>query len=144
MPEGDGDHPPVGLARRLAAVFYDALIVFALIFIAAFVTVQLFGAPLDRTARSVLQLAAVIIAYGYFVGFWTHGGQTIGMRAWKFRLVDSADRPVGVSAATRRFLAAVLSWLCVGLGFLWALWDRDRCAWHDRLSRTHLRRWHPG
>jgi uncharacterized RDD family membrane protein YckC len=28
--------------------------------------------------------------------------------------------------------------LCLGLGFLWVLYDRDKLAWHDRLSGTRL------
>ena len=35
--------------------------------------------------------------------------------------------------------AAILSWAPLGLGFLWQLWDKDKLAWHDRLSGTRLR-----
>jgi uncharacterized RDD family membrane protein YckC len=37
-----------------------------------------------------------------------------------------------------RFFAAILSWSAGGLGFLWILVDRDRMAWHDRLSKTEV------
>jgi uncharacterized RDD family membrane protein YckC len=40
--------------------------------------------------------------------------------------------------AAARLLAAVLSWLPAGMGYLWLLVDRDRLTWHDRLSRTRV------
>jgi uncharacterized RDD family membrane protein YckC len=43
-----------------------------------------------------------------------------------------------VGAATIRFFAALLSWLPLGLGFLWQIWDPEHLAWHDRLSRTRI------
>lgn len=140
MPEASEDHPSVGLARRLAAMVYDALIVFALVFIAAFVVLQIFGEPLDNIGKAVLQVAAVLVAYGYFAGFWTHGGQTIGMRAWRIRVVGVDPIRVTWAKATVRFFAAVLSWLPAGLGFWWILIDPQRRAWHDRWSRTQLDR----
>lgn len=141
MPETPEDHPPVALPRRLAAAFYDALIVFALIFIAAFLILQLFGAPLGQTGKTVLQVSAALIAYGYFVGFWTHGGQTIGMRAWRILVVNERQQqPLTWLQATQRFFAALLSWGCLGLGFLWSLWEEHHRTWHDRLSRTVLTR----
>jgi uncharacterized RDD family membrane protein YckC len=129
----------VGLPRRLAAAAYDALIVFALIFVATFVLMQILGEPLDSTGKTILRITAVAIAYAYFVGFWTRGGQTIGMRAWRIRLTDPQGRPVALSAATLRFLTAILSWLAAGLGFWWVLVDGQRRAWHDRCSSTRLR-----
>jgi uncharacterized RDD family membrane protein YckC len=38
-----------------------------------------------------------------------------------------------------RYLAALVSWLALGLGFIWSLFDRERKTWHDRLSGTELR-----
>lgn len=138
MPDAGAAGSPVGLPRRLAAVVYDALIVFALLFITTFILLQLFGGRLDATGKWTLQACSLLIAYLYFAWFWTHGGQTIGMRAWRFRLVNGAGRAPGWSRASLRFVSALLSWICAGLGFLWSLWDSEGRAWHDRLSGTRL------
>ena len=37
------------------------------------------------------------------------------------------------------FCAAALSWACLGLGFVWILFDRRKLAWHDRLSNSVVR-----
>ena len=54
------------------------------------------------------------------------------------RPLDAARHWVSLGAATLRFFAAILSWLPLGLGFFWQLWDADRLTWHDRLSRTRI------
>jgi uncharacterized RDD family membrane protein YckC len=85
-----------------------------------------------------LQLYLLLIAFAFFGWFWVHGGQTLGMRAWRLRLVSADGGPVSWKQAAIRFAAALLSWSCLGLGFFWALIDREKRAWHDRLSGTRL------
>ncbi len=140
MPESAPQQPlKVGLPRRLAAAAYDALIVFALVFIATFVIVQIFGEPLPPAGKAAVQISTLVIAYGYFAGFWSRAaGQTIGMRAWRIRVVDEHNGAVGWACASRRFLSAILSWAILGLGYLWSLGNPRGDAWHDLLSGSHL------
>jgi uncharacterized RDD family membrane protein YckC len=35
-------------------------------------------------------------------------------------------------------MAALLSISCGGLGYLWALVDKERLTWHDRISGTRV------
>jgi uncharacterized RDD family membrane protein YckC len=133
----DVSHP--ALLRRLAAVAYDWLLLMAVFLLIGFVYVPLVGgAPYSLAARLGLQLLLLSVAWLFFAWFWTHGGQTLGMRAWRIRVVARDGGPVGWGAATLRFFAAFLSFLFAGLGFGWATLDRDRRAWHDYLSRTDL------
>ena len=137
-------HPP-GLLRRLAAMLYDALLVAALV-VSAFALVYL---PLamglgwkDLNAhpwmRHALTLWMLAVAVGFHLWFWTHGGQTLGMRAWRLRLVSADGGPVTLRQAVVRYLTALLSWLALGLGFLWVWIDSERRAWHDLASDTRL------
>ncbi|HEY2928896.1 RDD family protein, partial [Piscinibacter sp.] len=43
-----------------------------------------------------------------FTWFWSHGGQTVAMKAWHVRLVDRHGAPVSQARALARYL---LSWL---------------------------------
>jgi len=72
----------------------------------------------------------------FFCWFWTHGGQTLGMRAWRVKLICADGAPVSWRKALLRFAGACLSLAVLGIGFAWAAVDRDRLAWHDRLSGT--------
>lgn len=126
-----------GLLRRLAALFYDSLVVVALWLVATVPFVWIAnGAPQGAFTRVAFQLYLLAIAFGFFGWFWVHGGQTLGMRAWRLKVVDDTGHTVTWARASRRFLAAILSLLCAGIGLLWVMHDRDRRAWHDRLSGT--------
>jgi len=78
----------------------------------------------------------LLIAMVFFSAFWTFGGQTLGMKAWRLQLVTAAGSPVSYRQALLRFASACISALPAGLGFWWLLWDRDRLSWHDRWSGT--------
>lgn len=133
------DLPPPGLGRRLAALGYDALVVTAIVLFATVPFVLLaHGAPATAASRNLLRLYLLAVICLFFCGFWVHGGQTLGMRAWRLRLVNAGGGPVTWRQALIRFLSALLSWAALGAGYLWILVDRDRCAWHDRLSNTRM------
>jgi len=128
---------PAGLPRRLVALGYDLLLITALLFLFTLVLVM------ARDARGSgppgthwLQLAAFAISAVFFCYFWTHGGQTSGMRAWRIRVVREDGGPVGWGSALLRFVAAWLSALPLGLGYWWSLFDPQRRCWHDKLSHT--------
>ncbi|MDH3281586.1 MAG: RDD family protein [Gammaproteobacteria bacterium] len=131
-------HP--GLARRLAAIGYDLFLLVAVLWVAAL--------PLPLIAEATRQMFwpllairvyLLVVAFLFFGWFWVHGGQTLGMRAWRVRVTRLDGAPLSWSDASLRFVSAGLSWLCGGLGFAWMWFDRDGCTWHDRLSHTHLR-----
>ena len=73
-----------------------------------------------------------------FGWFWTHGGQTLGMRAWKIRVVTHDGYQLNWQQAFFRFVAAFVSLLVLFVGFLIALFDSNKLGWHDRFSRTRL------
>lgn len=129
------------LLRRLAALFYDIWLIAALWLIGstadAFIRTALGGAA-GQGQHWLLQLYMALAPVIFYIGFWTHGGQTLGMRAWRIRLVNEAGGNISIRQGIMRCLAAVLSLLPLGLGFIWVLFDRDGAAWHDRLSHTWL------
>ena len=130
-----------GLLRRLAAIFYDAWLIAALWLIGAtmdaFVRAGIGGTP-GQGQHWLLQLYLLLAPMIFYIGFWTHGGQTLGMRAWRIRVVDDQGEGISLSQAISRYLWAVVSLLPLGLGLIWVVFDRDRAAWHDRLSHTWL------
>jgi uncharacterized RDD family membrane protein YckC len=130
-------HVP-GIARRLGSALYDLLLVVALVLVATFPYLAIFGDSTLGWRRHALQGWVLIVAASYFVGFWTYGGQTLPMKTWRIRLVGADGSKVGVLRGLHRFAIALLGTLAAGLGFFWALWDRDRQFLHDRLSGTAL------
>lgn len=86
--------------------------------------------------RMTLQLALLVVAASYFVASWVRGGQTIGMRAWRMRVVDEQGRPLAWPRALLRFVVALASAALVGAGFLWCFIDARGRAWHDLVARS--------
>lgn len=130
-----------GLGQRLLAMLYDGLLLFSVWFIASIPVIILAtkaGWQNLPGFRLFLQLYLLLVAFLFFAWFWTHGGQTLGMRAWKLRLVTSENQAPGWRQCLVRYVASLISWVCLGLGFLWVLFDKDKLAWHDRLSATRL------
>lgn len=134
---------PAGLLRRLGALLYDSLLLLALMMIATALFLPLTGGeavtpathPVLEVAYRFVLVALLVAFYGYF---WTRGGQTLGMAAWRLR-VEREDRALLTWAdALRRLAWAAVSLACAGAGLLWVVIDPQRRAWHDRLSRTRV------
>lgn len=126
----------VSLLRRLMAMLYDVLLLLGVLFAVSAVAVALNkGEAVDHPAYYV---TLAIITFIFFGWFWTHGGQTLGMRTWKFKIIGDNEAPVTWKHSLIRFLAAVIALLPAGIGLFWMLIDRERLAWHDKLSSTRL------
>ena len=124
------------LLRRLAAMLYDGLLLFGVIFTGTVVLLPFTNGHAIEPGNPAYQ-AYLLGLVGLFYGWcWTHGGQTLGMKAWHIRVQTADGQMLSWEQAGLRLLCALLSWLPLGLGFLWALFDRDKKTWHDRLSNT--------
>lgn len=97
----------------------------------------LISAGADRiAARPLFQIYLVALAGVYFAWQWRHGGQTLAMKTWRLRVVTREGGPLTWPSAARRYLFALCGTLLAGVGFLWALVDRERQFLHDRLAGT--------
>jgi uncharacterized RDD family membrane protein YckC len=130
---------PTSLALRLLAALYDALPVLALWFVATLLALALTGGALDvqRLPHKIL-VQGLVLAFSaaYFVISWRRGGQTIGMRAWRLRIVRTDGTPLDTRQALVRFGVSLFSLACIGLGFCWALFDAQHRTWHDIAAGT--------
>ncbi|MBG6451669.1 RDD family protein [Pseudomonas aeruginosa] len=146
-----GDYAPAGLIRRQAAMFYDFLLCVALMMVVTLVYQQgilrlIYGSEhlrelADRGALigdPLLSTLLVFALFGFFAKFWTHNGQTLGMQVWGLRVQNRDGSAISLLQALLRFMIAIASWLCLGLGFLWMLWDKDKRTWHDRYSESQV------
>lgn len=135
-PGAGGREARPGLFRRLAALVYDSLLLFALLFAATVPVLIVTGgraiAP-NEPAYTAYLLAVSCVYLGWC---WTRSGQTLGMRAWRMRVRTRDGKPLGWRHALARFAAALVSIGAAGIGLLWVAVDRDRMSLHDRLSGT--------
>ena len=144
-----GDFPPATLVRRFAAMFYDFLLCVALLMVVTLIYQQgflrlIYGSEKLRmladqgalTGDPLLSSLLFISVFAFFAKFWTHSGQTLGMQVWGVRVQNADGTRISLMQALLRFVIAIVSWGCVGLGFLWMLWDKDNRTWQDRYSES--------
>ena len=132
---------PASLWLRLAAAIYDLFPLIALWMLTAGLALLLVHGRVDLAHPTIawrigLRVALLAITAAYFVISWTRGGQTIGMRAWRLRIVRTDGAPLDTRQAIVRFIVSVVSLVAAGLGFWWALFDAQNRTWHDLAAGT--------
>ncbi|WP_078059585.1 RDD family protein [Xanthomonas massiliensis] len=144
----DAPPPRALVGRRLLALAYDLWPALALcLALSLGFTLAYLGAGHGARENippfSAWQWALWLACWGvvglYATWSWGHGGQTLGMRPWRLRLVAPDGTAPSRLALWRRYAMGTLSLLAGGAGFWWAWLDPQRLAWHDRFSRTRLR-----
>ncbi|MFQ5449830.1 MAG: RDD family protein [Nitrospinaceae bacterium] len=148
------EYPKAGFLRRFAALLIDVII---LDILGALVTIPLqrkfdlevedilepflTGTHIESPVMVFLVLQTVIITglwTFYFTFFIGAAGQTLGKRLLGLRVVRDDGQPMNYQTGFNRFIGYSLSASVFFLGFLWALFDREKKAWHDRLFRTSV------
>ena len=126
------------LKRRLISLIYEALILAAMLLAATLPMVMVTKGWAHDTARSALQSWLLLACGAFYMWQWSGTGQTLPMKTWKLRLVCADGAPVPRMRAAGRYAVALVSISAMGMGFLWAVLDRDKQFLHDRLAGTRL------
>ena len=125
--------PPATLLRRLSAGLYDGLLIIALMMVAGALALLVNGGTAVDPGNPLFQLYLLSVPCGFFLWFWTHGGQTLGMRSWRMRVISEGGGALSPYQALLRLPLAALSWVSV-LGLLWCVFDQRGRALHDIAS----------
>ena len=129
------DAPSASLIKQLAAMLYDSLLIFSVLFLAAGIAVLLSGGEAIE-ANPLFNLYLLFTLFTFYAWFWKKSGQTLGMRVWKIKIVSELGGNPSWGVGYLRLLFALLSILCFGMGYWWRLFKPY--TWHDRLSQTRV------
>ena len=128
-----------GFFRRLAAQIYDFLLLIAILFFSTALLLPFTsGEAVSDQQTLIYRIYLAVVSFFFYGWFWTHGGQTLGMRAWKIKVMTLDQKNINWTQALVRFLTATVSLGFFGLGFIWIFFDKNRRSWHDHLSKTAL------
>jgi len=105
-----------GPVRQFLAIFYDAWLLAAVFMIASAITLPLTGGEPVKPGNPFMTTYIFFVWYGFYAWFWTHGGQTLGMRSWKIKLVTGNNESVNLWHALLRFVSGIPAWLFIGVG----------------------------
>ncbi|WP_338114147.1 RDD family protein [Thiorhodococcus mannitoliphagus] len=130
--------------RRLGALLYDLVLLLGVLMLANAIIVipyeVITGHPVYESflPLTLMRLYLFAVIAGFFVYFWSHGGQTLGMRAWRIRVVGKDGGAIGTGTALKRFLWSIVSFVPAGLGLWLSLFNREGLALHDSRSSTRV------
>jgi uncharacterized RDD family membrane protein YckC len=134
-----------GFLQRFIAFVVDALIIGAF----SGVLAKFYGIDTDVAVRTGNEVANIVtsksgitysvinflIEFVYFGYFWSSTGQSLGMKLLGIKVVkrDSGALLSFFMSGLRGSAGYWISGIICGLGYLWALFDSNNEAWHDKL-----------
>ena len=153
-------YPAAPLWRRIAALFYDTLLVSAIVL----VTTGLYHGIINNWLLGYreapvgfnpwLSSLIMVIVFFFFAHCWGRNGQTLGMQAWRLRIQSTATQSTKSARSTKikngsvqqitlvqsllRFMIAIPALALGGLGLLWMVIDKKKRSWHDHYSHTEI------
>lgn len=119
------------LFRRTAAFLYDCLLLIALFFIITAISIAFNDG--QAIQHFMFKLVLLVVAFIFFDWFWRHGGQTLGMRAWRIKLQSNNSASLSLKQSAIRFSTGLLLF---GFTLAYMLISKDAAALHDTLSDT--------
>lgn len=138
--------PNAPLWRRIAALIYDAFLLFGLLMLFGYAAVGVESLLLgtEHVEKSptaggnpLVFVGMVAVVCAFYCTFWLRNKQTLGMQAWRLQLETVDGSPLTLKHCLLRMGAGVLSWSCIGAGYLCCLLPA-RSTWHDTLSGTRV------
>ncbi len=138
MPNPSETYCRPGLFRHLIIIIYDSLLLISVLLLASLTAVALNGGEAISQGNPFFITYLFGVSFIFYGWFWTHGGQTLGMRSWKVRIITSDGADLTWQRAFIRFTITVLTWLPFGVGFWWQYLAKDRLSWADKMSGTRL------
>ena len=154
--------------RHLLAMVYDLFLIIPLLMVTSLVLVAVHGPTETAAVRTVPAWQQWSLTYvaliGFYGTFWRQKGQTLGMQAWRVKLVHKGTSiKVTWSQAAGRIIVASVPFILglmpyqvidvndAGLfiyiataviascGFLWRFFNENRLYLHDLVTGTELR-----
>lgn len=129
---------PASPLVRLAAFAYDGLLMLAMWFVLGGIAVAVNGGEGLAPNNPFMPALMFVIWFWFNAHFWRRGGQTLGMRAWRLRLLTTDQGPLTLLQCGLRLVAAVPSFALLGLGYWWGWIDKNGRTWHDIYSHTRV------
>ncbi len=137
-----------GFVQRLVAFIIDGFLIGLLylpVNFALAMTGFVAGESDDGMMAAVLGLASMVaaaisfaISFAYYGFFWSRSGQSPGKKVMNIRVVRKDGMPMTfVGAGLRGSVGYWISSILL-LGFIWAAFDANKEAWHDKIFGTRV------
>lgn len=93
--------------------------------------------PFALLLSQTLILPVILLPFLYYGYFWSTKAQSIGMGMMNIKVIKKNRENLSfLMAGLRGTVGYWISGFIVGIGYLWALFDAQQEAWHDKLFST--------
>lgn len=153
MPNSEhANFPRAGFFKRFGAIMYDLLLAVAVYMVAGALGFGIFTALVSAgfidmagqemvsdllndtpLYKGIYQFWIALCVGVFYISFWSYGGQTLGMRAWRLKVQHPNGQNLSMVTA-----AARLVWSLLGIGNLWILINGDKLALQDMMTRSEV------
>ena len=130
------------LFRIFAAIFYDLIVVCGILMVAGFAIVPIYHMVAHQDAIPAgnwfFRVLLYLIVFSYYAFSWQRGGQTIGMKSWKLKLISNNEVPPTLLRYFLRYVGGQLSCAIALLGYIMIWLGPRHLMLHDLLSQTRM------
>lgn len=128
--------PRTPIWKHFAAFIYDVFPIAGIFLLTSLIVLLVRnGVEVERYSLwfTTVLLAEVAL---YYIYSWKLGGQTLGMRAWKIKIIPnkSNQHQLTWGQAIARFFVGILSTALLGLGLFWKILSQSNRSWMDLVS----------
>ena len=152
FPGTEQPSPSAGVIRRIAAMLYDTMLMFGVLFSATLIPSLVLTQDAVKAVKNEevvhelhplmtglpFQLYLLTLWVIFFCWFWHKNGQTLGMQAWRLKIEDINGSNISILQCLMRLLGASISVLCLGAGYWWIWIDKEGRSWHDHWSASRV------
>jgi uncharacterized RDD family membrane protein YckC len=148
------------LMRRMACWLYESTLLFGVIFVPEFAYTAITQTQQNDLQTRHEQQTLLFVVLALYFAWFGHKGQTLAMKTWRIKLVDTQGQRVSMTRALWRFVLSLIwfmpalaaysvldlsamqcvQWMGVWI-FVWALSSMlrsDKQFWHDVWAGTRL------
>ncbi len=124
-----------GFWVRTLAYLMDAI---GIGIVSGIIGAMLAGGATGTTANGL----SFLFGLAYFCYFWSAqgGGQTLGMRVLKLKVIRTDGSALTLTQALIRYVGLFVSFICLFIGVIWVAFDADKQGWHDKIAGTYVLR----
>ncbi|GEM_PF-1351265 len=128
----------IGFWPRLAATIIDSVI---LLVITIPLLIAIYGWGYIDDERFIVGTYDFLLSWVFplvaTIAFWFYKQATPGKMVLKLIIVDAktGGKP-SLQQYILRYLGYFISFLALGIGYLWIIWDPKKQGWHDKLAGT--------
>lgn len=127
--------------KHFAAFVYDIFPLLGVFIATSLIVMLLRGGEIVEPGNIWFSLLLLFELVFYYVYSWKKGGQTLGMRAWKIKIIPQNENQKNLSwkQSLLRFIVGCVSTLCLGLGILWKILSDSKTSWMDMISHSEVK-----